>query len=295
MYRYLLIAFLIAVSSSVAALELIFPGGESLSFTPDKLRSETLQSFQTQRDKDGAILSEKWSGIPMLSWLERYYQGSWQSLRVQSRDNYIVHLSRLELKSDNCFLALRNADMELSEYDIRVIHTAKRESAWVRNLASITLEDFQPLPQPRQLLLWENWAKENDVLFTKGSLSLDDFMLKAFGLTGAELLLVDSKMNRIRLEVSGEMGKGTLELDREGLPKLGGKAEQLGLSDLVYLQAGHCALISKTGLANLARIGQELRWNWDGKNLNKVKTHKQKIETDKLPVSLPQGTWLELN
>jgi hypothetical protein len=295
MYRYLFITFLIAVSSSLAALELIFPGGESLGFTPDKLRNETLQSFQTKRDKDGAMLTEKWSGIPLLPWLERIYQGSWQSLRVQSRDNYIVHLSCLELGSENCFLAIKNGDLELSEYDIRVIHTAKRESAWVRNLASITLEDFQPIPQPRQLLLWENWTKDNKALFTTGSLRLDEFMLKAFGITEGELLLVDSKMNRIRLEVSGEMANGTLELDGEGFPKLGGKAEQLGLSDLVYLQAGHCALISKTGLANLAKIGQELRWNWDGKYLNKVKTHRQRIETNKLPLSLPQGTWFELN
>lgn len=277
------------------------PGGEQLQINLDQLKREKLISFETRRDKDGAILSETWEGISLMSWLKANLKGDWQNLKLQSKDDYIVNLSRLELSDSNLFLAMKLNGAWLSEYDIRVIHTPSRENAWVRNLAFIKLEDFLPYPKPQQIFLMQDWLKERQTIFRNNSITFTELLPAAFSLESAEVILVDSSRRRYRMNYPRDLGKakllmgnrGELSLDL-GKSILPGQSEEFKMGDLVYLQAGPIALLADNWLPNIESLADILAWNWDKESIAVAKAKYKSIHIKKQPVKVNKGNWLEL-
>jgi len=89
--------------SSVNAINVFSPEAKVQTIELEELQRKELISFETRRDKDGAVITETWEGVSILSWLQN--NGNWQNLKVQSKDGYSVNFNRLELSHSNLFLA----------------------------------------------------------------------------------------------------------------------------------------------------------------------------------------------
>ena len=294
-----LIALLLGLASFLAGLEVYSPDAKPVRMPLSELRQAKLVSFETIRDKDGAIISETWEGIPLLPWLDSMISTDWQNLKVQSKDGYIINFSRLELSEGNIFLALRHNGTELSEYDIRIIHTSSRENAWVRNLESLKLEDFLPYPQPKHIYEMDNWLQEHIKLLKSSSVSFAELLPKAFSLESADLIFVDSKGRKLRMNYPRDLAKarlsitdnGELEVDLGNL-KLPGLSSDQSLDEIIYFQAGALAVIKQSKINTLAELAKEL--GWKSGQLFLVKAKRKAISTKDLSRQNWAKGWLEL-
>lgn len=285
--------------SSVNAINVFSPEAKVQTIELEELQRKELISFETRRDKDGAVITETWEGVSILSWLQN--NGNWQNLKVQSKDGYSVNFNRLELSHSNLFLALKLNGSWLSEYDVRIIHTPSRENSWVRNLDFLKLEDYLPYPQPQRILLVQDWMKDNQALFSDDYASFAELLPTAFSLENVDLILVDKQNHRLRMNYPrdlakarlyvGERGQMSLDMGKNKLPSFAGG---LRYDQVVYLQAGPVALVSDECLPQLKNLAALLGWQWEGKSLEVVTNQAKIIPTHKLPAKLKPKTWLGL-
>jgi|GEM_PF-3236071 len=301
MKRIAFVALMLSAFTWLFSFSIYSTQGKEYAYSVQQLRNMPQTSFATQRDKDGVYLSETWQGVPLLPLLTGIQAEDWQNVRLESQDGYLVHLNRYELTQDNFFLALSLQGSQLSEYDIRIIHTPSRESAWVRNLKAVYLEDFQPLPQPKQLFGWENWLQENKTLFSSDQIHAGDLLLHAFGLQAGDLVIADRQNHRVRLNFPSELKQAFFRLGEKGeLQLVSGKettarnSEFSELGDICYLQAGATALIKTDQVAKLSKLARQLGWNWNSGELYQVTAKKKPLNLKKKKLKLPHNCWLEL-
>ncbi len=299
MRRLVMIISLLSMLCSLSGIELRHHDGRSWRLNTSELQQSKLLGFETVRDKDGTQLKEKWQGIELLPWLRSLAGDKWHSMRLATNDGYVLNFSRLELKSNTAYLALKQDGRQLSDYDIRIIVPSFRESKWPRNLKSIQLEDFKPMLAPRQIYVWDNWF---DTLKMQGnmgdrSVSMETLMREAFVQEAAEVLLVDKQMQSIRLRYPDDLvgcsiiakqdNKLHLTAESSAANKL--KAfDQMG--EIIYLQCGPIAFIRKTALKDITELGENLAWDWKELELREYKQNSKKYKGGKMKA----GSWLEL-
>jgi len=179
---------------------------------------------------------------------------------------------------------------------------------WVRGIRYIYLEDFNPIPPPRQIFVWDAITQKLSLRTDIEPFSdipgydFDEIMEKVFYTDSGSVILVSRDGLKTRLEYPKHLKDSVLEVTDDNTLKLRSLIIPPGmwLKDIVYLQCGPYAAIRYDFLYRLHSLYQSLQWN-DLKptdNLIKVSAQKQSVPLESLyqPDSIPftPDEWLEL-
>ena len=252
-------------AAMLSGIEVITKDGDVSVFSLQDLSKEKLAEYQTLRHKNGEDTVDYWKGVDLLPWLATHKLDNWQSLRFESRDNYIVRLHRAELDTMPGYITLEQNGSKLDSTEVRVIFPDQRERFWIRDVARIYLEDFEVAPRPRQILIADmlNLPLISNPEPFKGisGYRMADLMAKVFFTDIGSVIMVTRVGSRIRLEYPKHLEGSILELDTGG--KLNFKSPiipaGMWLRDVVYIQCGPYAMLrgQDTKLEDIAKI---LEW-----------------------------------
>jgi len=299
----LLIAF-----SMQFALQVYSANGDVDTYSINQLHRTKLENFETIRDKDGSSFTEQWQGINLINWLTERQYTEFHSLRLESSDNYMVRINRAELDSMPGFIALKRDGKWLDSTQVRIIFPRQREMFWIRGLSSIFLEDFKPVPPPKQLFIWDALKSElvlktgQEPLVNVSGYLLDDVMRQIFHAEEGSVVLVARDGLKNRLDYPKHLKSALFEVTEDGTLNLISHILPAGmwLKDIVYMQCGPYGIIKYDFLYLLPTLYKTLDW----KGLNstdhiiKASVRKEKVPLESLyqPDAIPftADDWIEL-
>lgn len=249
-------------------IEVTNKSGVSSIISFQKLNSHPLESFQSKRHKDGKDIIDNWKGIPLQQWLIEEKLNDFQSIRFESDDNYMVRIHKAEMDTMPGYIALWQNNTPIDSTEIRVIFPKQRDMFWVRGIVRIILEDYRPIPKPRQLFIAENALSKiplvnNPKPFVdiKGY-SFDTIMEDIFCDTEESVVLITRDGLRLRLEYPKHLKGAVIELTKDGKYNLKSPNIPGGmwLKDITYIQSGPYAIIRRGYLTELASLYKLLEW-----------------------------------
>jgi hypothetical protein len=262
------VLLMIAAASWLSAIDIYGTDNSNCSYDISQLRDLPLERFQTTRQKDGKELLENWQGINLRKWLDDDKFGSYQSIRFESSDNYMVRIHKAELDTMKGFIALQRENAMLDSTEIRVIFPAHREMYWVRGVARIYLEDFKPVPPPAQIFIWDSLESKlqlssNPPPFTRISgFSFDDVMRKIFRMDEGSVVIASRDGLKSRLEYPRHLRGSVLEKTADNELNLKSPVIPAGmwLKDIVYIQCGPYAVLKHDFIYRLTALAKTLDW-----------------------------------
>ncbi len=264
----ILLAILISCITTISGIEIISKTGVASYITYNQLKAHPLESFQTKRHKDGKDIIDNWQGIPLQKWLEQENINDFQSIRFESDDRYMVRIHKAEMDTMPGYIALVHEKVPIDSTEIRVIFPKQRDMFWVRGIARIVLEDYRPVPKPRQLFIAENALAKLSLLKDpkpfvdiKGY-SFDTIMSDIFCDDEESVVLVSRDGLRLRLEYPKHLQGAVIEYTKDGKynmksPNIPGG---MWLKDITYIQCGPVSMIRKDYLNELASLYKLLEW-----------------------------------
>lgn len=294
--------------SCLSGLEVFTTDNQEHHYSLEQLRKQPLTSFTTTRFKHEQNLVEKWEGIYLQAWLKENGFENFQSIRFESNDNYMVRIHKAELDSMPGYLVLKKDGKMLDSTEVRIIFPAQRDMFWVRGVARIYLEDFQPAPAPRRIYIWEAQKSEftlynepKPFIKIKGY-SFDEIMERFFCLDAGSVILSSRDGLKLRLEypkhlkgaVLAEQADGTLNLKSPVIPA------GMWLKDIVYVQCGSEALLRYDYLYKLPTLAKLLDWKElaSKAKISRFTAVKTEVPLEELyqPDAKPfsAGDWIEL-
>ncbi|MDD4309774.1 MAG: hypothetical protein PHO32_05295 [Candidatus Cloacimonetes bacterium] len=294
MRKIILAIALACVMHSLCALQVVSSTGKITDISYTSLQKEEMQSFSTQRKKNGKDITDKWQGIPLLSWLSKQGFEDWHSLKSVSYDGFEVILHRVELDAMPAFLALVQDGNILAESELRLIYPDTRESLWLRGVKSLHLQGFTPIPFPKQIFIWEDsfsaMAKENP------KISLQDLMQHSFHQNKGTVVLVDAELHCLALEYPQHLQKAWINIAADGTQGLEGLSLMGNMQpkELVYMQCGPYAYIKKGELNRLNKLADVLGWDWEKLGKYEVRSETRQLPPDSLKLDDGIDTWIEL-
>lgn len=305
---FTLLAITCLTGTQLLALDVYLHTGAVSNHNLSSLQSEQQESFETVRHKDGKEIKDNWQGISLQKWLNKHDYTDFQSIRLESHDNYMVRVHKADLDSMPGYIALVKDNQLLDSLEVRVIFPQQRDMFWVRGIVSIYLEDFKPVPPPRQIYIWDaekaalTYHQELPIFKALSGYSFNNVMETIFHQEAGSVIVVSRDGLKTRLEYPKHLKDAVLATDLEGTINLKSPIVPAGmwLKDVVYMQCGPYALIKQDYLYRLHTLYSLL--NWSGINpseqIIRAKVSKQvhKLEAYSLPDFVPfnQGDWIEL-
>lgn len=268
MYKWTMIIALMIMTCLLHGLEIIDKDGRVTGYQISQFRDEPQQDFSTARHKKGMDITDNWQGIDLHAWLKKHKHTDWQSLRFESSDNYMVRLHKAELDTMPGYIALKQNGVWLDSTEVRVIFPKQRDMFWIRGIARIYLEDFKPIPQPRQTYIWESAVTkirlydEPEPFKNMQGYRFSEVMSTLFAQDEGSVVMVSRDGIRMRLEYPRHLKGSILERDTLGNLNLKSPLIPAGmwLKDIVYLQCGPYALLRQEFLYHLPQLSKILDW-----------------------------------
>jgi hypothetical protein len=306
--NFTLWAILCFTSINLNALDVYDVKGGITKYPLSSLQTEKLVNFETNRHKDGKDIKETWQGIPLQKWLSQHQYTDFQSIRLESTDNYMVRIHKAELDSMPGYLALKKDNKLLDSLEIRVIFPKQRDMFWVRGIQSIFLEDFKPIPHPNQIFIWDTemasltFYKELPIFKALSGYEFNEIMRTVFHQDTGSVVIVSRDGLKSRLEYPKHLQDAVLEKMEDGTINLKSPTIPAGmwLKDVIYLQCGPYAVIKHDYLYRLHSLYKLLDWKeiTPSEQIIKANVTKQtqRIDTLTLPDAIPfkAGEWIEL-
>lgn len=285
-------------SWQLVALELRYPEGKARAFSLQELRQASQTAFETVREKGSTRQTDLWEGIDLLPWMRSINADNWHSLTFTSIDGFSVSMHRAELEAMPSFIALRDRDGYLAEDALRLIFPQRRDNVWVRGIAAIELNGFDPLPPPRQVFVWEDAISSSlSTRSSQDSISLAEVMQRLFRLDSGSVVFAGMSGNVVRLEYPAHLANAVLNR-KDGAYSLGGGdlPPSVCPRDIVYMQCGPQAFILAEALPLLNDLGKYLRWDSVGKAVSMwlVTPSKQAFQPEDGSSRPLPGSWIEL-
>jgi hypothetical protein len=294
--------------SSLPGLEVYTINQGVQYYSLDILRQTRQESFTTKRFKHEQNLVETWEGLSLQKWLEERNYTDFQSIRFESADNYMVRIHKAELDSMPGYLVLKKDGKWLDSTEVRVIFPAQRDMFWVRGVARIYLEDFQPAPPPRQIFVWDSISKKLSLQhhpkpFIKiEGFSFDNVMRSVFYQDTGSVILVSRDGIKQRLEYPKHLKGAVLEVTEDGAINLKSPVIPAGmwLKDVVFVQCGPYSVVKYDFLYRLPYLDQLLDWKTfsDDKMVTRSAASKARVSLESLyqPDAKPfePDEWIEL-
>jgi len=305
----ILTAIMFCGFSALHCIEIINKAGVSSYVSFASLKAHSLESFQTKRHKDGKDLIDNWQGISLQNWLREEKLEDFQSIRFESDDRYMVRIHKAEMDTMPGWIALVQNKIPIDSTEIRVIFPKQRDMFWVRGIARIILEDYRPVPKPRQLFISENAFTKIPLLTDptpfkdiKGY-NFDSIMEDIFCDNEESVVLVSRDGLRIRLEYPKHLKSAVIELtqDKKYNLKSPNIPGGMWLKDIVYIQSGPYALIRKGYLTEIASLYKLLEWKAPDNLLINIKIN---TVTKEIPIyqietlseyDFQENEWLQLD
>jgi hypothetical protein len=266
--RFTVLSILLCSMAALHSLDVYNTDSSLRSYDLPRLKSYTQEDFQTVRQKDGKTLTEKWQGINLHNWIKDNEFGSFQSIRLESNDNYMVRIHKAELDTMQGFIALKKENAVLDSTEIRVIFPAHRDMFWVRGVTRIYLEDFKPVPPPAQIFIWDSVSSKLELIlepapFVKISgYTFDEIMRKVFRLDEGSVVIVSRDGLKSRLEYPRHLKGSVLEKTADNDLNLKSPVIPAGmwLKDIVYIQCGPYAVLKHDFIYRIPALAKTLDW-----------------------------------
>lgn len=294
----LFIAAMLLLVLPISALELRFGAGKTRVVSIDELYQAPQTAFETIREKGSTRQTDLWEGIDLLPWLHSLNADSWHSLAFTSIDGYRISMHRAELEAMPSFIALRDRNGYLAPDELRLIFPQRRDNVWVRGISAIELLDFDPLPPPRQIFVWEDALSGTlSTRSSSGMITLEDVMQRLFRLDGGSVVFAGAGGDVVRLEFPSHLANAALLL-QDGSYRLSGQnlPSSVCPGDIVYIQCGYQAFIMENAVPMLPDLGKYLMWESSGKapSMSVVTPVKQPFDPGSGDANLKPGSWIEL-
>jgi len=149
----ILVSLVISIPTYVKAWEVTDSNGGTMVFKSDSFAKLPMIEIQTERDKKGKHLSDKWKGFLLNDWLKNSGYTEFGEIVFESSDHYQVRLSKEDLDKQQAIIALYQNDNPLAEKDYRLVIPGMRDMYWIANIVKITLQKKDQLMVP-QIIYW---------------------------------------------------------------------------------------------------------------------------------------------
>lgn len=306
--RFTVLSMLLCSMAALHSLDVYNTDSSLRSYDLPRLKSYSQEDFQTVRQKDGKTLTENWQGINLHKWIKDNEFGSFQSIRFESNDNYMVRIHKAELDTMEGFIALNKENAVLDSTEIRVIFPAHRDMFWVRGVTRIYLEEFKPVPHPAQIFIWESVSSKLELIleptpFVKISgYTFDEIMRKVFRLDEGSVVIVSRDGLKSRLEYPRHLKGSVLEKTADNELNLKSPVIPAGmwLKDIVYIQCGPYAVLKHDFIYRIPALAKTLDWQdisiIDSVIKAEVRREDVALESLYLPGAIPLSAeeWIEL-
>lgn len=264
------IFFLLMLCSAwgLNALKVVDIYGQAYEYDNEQLSLLTRQDFETIRVRDGVIRKNMWSGFRFDKWMRDKGFVGFTRIRFESSDGYMVRFSSAEMDTLQCWLAFGQDGKDWGKGAMRVIFPQLMEMQWIRDVSTVTLESFAPLGLPDCFLFWESALAEIELhsnprpFVNIEGWYLDD-LLYTSGVDGVtSVIIVSRDGHRISLDWPQHLQGAVLEKDGDVIhmksPLIPGG---MWMRDIVYMQAGRTAFISRKSGSLLLTLDKDLGWN----------------------------------
>jgi hypothetical protein len=266
MKNYIFLLLLLS-ASLLGAITVTDPQGATRTFSYKELSAVPRENFTTVREKDGESRKDIWSGFRFDHWLKANLDTPFKIIRFESDDRYMVSLSKAEFDTLVCWLALEQNGKTMPEDELRLIFPDLRDQKWVRGLARIILEDFDPLKMPARFEFLDQRLKSETLIEdpapfinTQGYYFADLLPLSARKDTVAVVLYSADGM-KLALEYPLHLEGAILEATDDGFnlksPRVPGG---MWLKKIIYVQIGDFALIHTGNLDALIALNRIMDW-----------------------------------
>jgi hypothetical protein len=259
---------LLVLMSTCFSIEVYNSDNTSTIITLDVLRQAKLEIFRTIRHKDGRDITDNWEGINLANWLRNNSYNSFQSIRFESNDNYMVRIHKAELDTMQGFIALKRENKLLDSTEVRIVFPSQRDMLWVRGLARIYLENFKSAPPPAQIFIWDaaknrlSLIKDPEPFVKISGYRIESIMQKIFHTEEGSVILVCRDGMKSRLEYPRHLKDAVFEATDDGTLNVKSPIIPAGmwLKDIIYMQCGAFALLKQDYLPMLPSLYKSLEW-----------------------------------
>ncbi len=269
MIRYYFLTMILGLSFlSLNALELITPEGKTINFDNAELHKRETQELKTSREKDGVVRLNNWLGFRFDVWLKQQNYGSFNNIRFESSDKYMVSLSLAEFNEVESWIVLAQDGVPFEGNSLRLIFPTLREMQWIRDLKRIVLENFVPLPMPTKFMLMKPFLNTLTLQHEpKPFVNIDgwffaDILPQMCQSEQYQVVLYSRDGLKQNLNYPYHLEGAVLEKSSEGTYNL--KSPQIPggmwMKDIIYLQCNGVALIDQGSLNSLINLHKLLSW-----------------------------------
>lgn len=266
--RTVIIVLLLCATWGWNALTVVDIHGQAHEFDNVQLSQLPKEDFETIRERDGVIRRNIWSGFRFDKWMQDKGFIGFTHIRFESEDRYMVRLSGAEMDTLQCWLAFAQDGKDFGKGSMRVIFPQLMEMQWIRDVATVTLESFAPLTMPDCFLFWESELADIELhknphpFVNIEGWYLDDLFYASGVDDIISVLMVSRDGHRISLDWPQHLKGAVLEKEGSTInlksPNIPGG---MWMRDIVYMQAGKTAFISRQFSTLLVSLSKDLSWN----------------------------------
>lgn len=156
-FGFIIILIFLSVSIAHSQALVLHHQSGSIDIIAEDFTDEMLTTVQTSRILDDKEQIELWVGISLEHLLEAYTIAAYDEIIFTADDGYQVRLSRQEVYSHTCLLALRKDNRDLASF--RLVIPTLREMYWIAELSYIDVVENTMLMDPNILFSAENILK----------------------------------------------------------------------------------------------------------------------------------------
>ena len=265
----LLSGFCALLALSLSALEIVNAQGISKQFDNAILHKHETTELKTSNEKDGQIRLGTWQGFRFDNWLEQQNLGSFNNIRFESPDRYLVNLSKEEFDSKEIWLVTAQDGTPFENNMLRLIIPSMREMYWIRDLNRVVLENFVPLPPPTRFYLMKPFLeglklqKEPTLFVNIEGWLFKDIVSQLSDKDKNSVVLYSRDGLKQNLEYPLHLEGAVLEKTTKNTFNL--KSPQIPggmwIKDIVYLQCDKTALIELGSLSSLLDLAKLFGWD----------------------------------
>lgn len=110
----------------------------SFDFTSDRAAQRIdLVELHTEKEKDGEVTPEDWTGYPLVDILEWLHVESYSSLTVVASDGYSVEIPAADIDDETIIAITKNGQALDSDNVVQLVQNTQFATTWVKGLAKI--------------------------------------------------------------------------------------------------------------------------------------------------------------
>jgi len=255
---------LLSITFSLFSITIINKDAKT-NITIDKLKTNKMIKYHTERTKRGKFKSEDWKGVYLTTILKEAKITNYDVIKFTSKDNYMVRLTKEQITKHKPIIALYKNGKELSDEKIRLVGETLRDMFWIQGVTQITVEKGYEAKFPHTVFIAENIFKNIPMRkelppFTKvEGYKFSDLVSNTFSQRNQDFILSGNDGISHRLNYDKYLSKAVLVYeDGKYFLKSPQMPAGMWIKNLSFVQADGKGIVFKSQFENPAKLAKLL-------------------------------------